>query len=74
MVSKSKDKKQDVGPRERTNSNARFKDLCNEDKAKIGELVKKLADAERQKSEFERILEQERQDKETERVKMQDKF
>ena len=69
-----KDPSQDIRPKERSLSNARLKDLCMEDKAKVGELVKKLAEANKVKEEFERQLEQEREEKEKERETMARKF
>lgn len=44
----------------RSSSNARLKDLCMEDKAKIGELVKKLADETKAKQEYQQKYDEEK--------------
>ena len=44
----------------RSGSNARLKDLCMEDKAKIGELVKKLADETKAKQEYQQKYDEEK--------------
>lgn len=44
----------------RSGSNARLKDLCMEDKAKIGELVKKLADETKAKQEYQHRYDEEK--------------
>ena len=69
-----KDPSQDIRPKERSLSSARLKDLCMEDKAKVGELVKKLAEGNKSKEEFERQLAEEREEKEKERDAMARKF
>jgi len=52
---------QDQGERGRSASSAaRLKDLCVEDKAKIGELVKKLADETKAKFEYQRKYDEEK--------------
>lgn len=43
-----------------TSSTARLSELCAEDKAKIGDLVKKLAMETKQKQEFTKKYEQEK--------------
>ena len=74
MTVRKKDPSQDIKPKERSLSNARLQDLCMEDKAKVGELVKKLAEANKGKEEYERKLAEERQAKEQEREEMARKF
>lgn len=74
VTTRKKDQSQDVKPKERSLSNARLKDLCMEDKAKVGELVKKLAEANKCKEEFEKQLADERVAKEKEREDMTRKF
>ena len=44
----------------RSGSNARLKNLCMEDKAKIGELVKKLADETKAKQEYQQKYDEEK--------------
>lgn len=74
VTTRKKDQSQDIRPKERSLSNARLKDLCMEDKAKVGELVKKLAEANKTKEEYERQLAGERAAKEKEREDMARKF
>lgn len=54
-----------------TSSNARLKDLCVEDKAKIGELVKKLADETKAKFEYQRKYDAEKKQMEAKMSELQ---
>ena len=60
QMAKPHKKQQEVPPQRSASSLARLHDLCPEDKAKIGELVKKLATEQQQKQESQKKFEEEK--------------